>query len=51
MISVDTNVLSMKYVGNTKKVLILFCGGGGGVTKNFGCVCVTKLYDISFAFI
>ena len=30
-ISVDTNVLSMKYVGNTKKVSILFCFGGGGV--------------------
>ena len=32
MQSFDTNVLSMKYVGNTEKVSILFCwcGGGGG---------------------
>ena len=30
MQSFDTNVLSMKYVGNTEKVSILFCFGGGG---------------------
>ena len=36
-----------------KRSRFLFVGGGGFVcaTKKCGCVCVTKLYDISFAII